>query len=289
VAGAALIQEAWEQPAAAAARTVTEVLAEAAAVEPPATGALVLGQPGRPEGTIFLEDGRVCWAAVTGMSRRLTDLLVETSSAPAARARVEDVYRRCRHDGKPLGEALVADGVVCAKGLSRALRRHTAEALLALAESGARAVGWIARRHRRYDATFTFSPAELLVAAGEIASPEAAAEAAAVLAEVLEGEAPGVAFTRAFSGPSPICLAGTVDLGLADLLAMGRWARGAIDQARALSTGMPVVLGMHGSGSAVIGWERGAAVYAALCAEPSSVAWVFAKLERGRASGKERP
>ena len=59
--------------AAAGFQETTGVLADAA-LEPGATGALLFGPPARPVGTVFLEEGRVCWAATAGMNRRLTDL-----------------------------------------------------------------------------------------------------------------------------------------------------------------------------------------------------------------------
>lgn len=106
-----------------------------------------------PVGGIFVEQGRVCWVAARGLQRRLRDLL--RAHSPMSPEQLEQMYQRCRAEGRVLGEALVDEGFIAPSELQRALRRHSAECLLDLCRSP-RATTWSSHGGRGYAPRFTF-------------------------------------------------------------------------------------------------------------------------------------
>ncbi|MCZ7680744.1 MAG: hypothetical protein M5U28_19025 [Sandaracinaceae bacterium] len=161
-----------------------------------ATGAIVFGARERSRGAVLVEDGRVCWIGASGLSRRLTDLLIQETDPPPDRRIVTTLFEECRREGRPLGERLVEAGVVRPEGLRRALLRHSTEALVLLSRDATSRHLWVPHRSQRYDATFTFAPCELATAVAAEVLPGVHAAAAAELDEMLGGEAAGVALDR---------------------------------------------------------------------------------------------
>jgi hypothetical protein len=265
-------------------RRPLDALEDVECLAPDATGALVYGARARPAGTVLVEGGRVCWAVAEGMTRRLTDLVRQEADAPIESRRIEEVYSLCRSRHRPLGETLVAHGIVSPEGLRRALRRHTTEALLAIAATGEGRREWVEHRRRRYDAQFTFSIVELVVCAGEMFHAELVGAARAELDAIVPREAGGLSFARTsgHAGIFPIVDLRAAHLGLRELGALGRWAAGALDIAGALDAPRPTVtLGAEG-GDSVVAWANDAVIHVALCGERSSRAWVEVKVERAR-------
>lgn len=250
-----------------------------------ATGALVFGQIARPEGTILIEAGRVCWATAARMRRRLTDLLRFQADPPLGPDALETVYRRCRAEGQPLGESLVELGLVTREGLRRALQQHSAEAIALLAlERRTPPWTWVEHRHRRYDATFTFSPAELLSGTGALRQPKAAERAAAELQKNLEGGGFGAAFIREPAHARAFLIAAFEcdALGVHAVLALGEWVAGALDLSGAFDPGARMVITSRRDGGAILGWRLGDIDFVAQCSDPSSVAYVVATQARLR-------
>src|SRR5688572_27436364 len=85
---------------------------------------------------ILVENNRLCWAVAAGMRRRLHDILRSHSNLPIGDAELEALYARCRNDHQPLGETLVAEGLVSPEHLRAALKQHTVESLLAIDHVG---------------------------------------------------------------------------------------------------------------------------------------------------------
>lgn len=250
-----------------------------------ATGALVFGRAMRPDGTILLEAGRVCWATAGRMRRRLTDLLRFQADPPLEPAVLEAVYKRCREEGRPLGESLVERGLVSRDGLRRALQQHSAEAIALLARDlGSPAWTWVEHRRRHYDAEFTFSPAELLSGMGALCQPEAAQEAEQELQQNLEGGGFGAAFVRdpAHARAIPIAALGCDALGVHAVAALGEWVAGTLDLSAAFDPGSRLVIAARRDGGAVLGWRAGEIDFVAQCSDPSSVAYVVATQARLR-------
>ncbi len=57
-----------------------------------ATGALVFASKDAPQGTVLVEENRVCWAAVSNMEHRLTEILRHESDPPLPKAVFDEVY-----------------------------------------------------------------------------------------------------------------------------------------------------------------------------------------------------
>ena len=185
-----------------------------------ATGALVFTSQDAPQGTVLVEDNRVCWAAASNMEHRLTDILRHESFPPLPAATFEALYEECHRDHIPLGETLVERGLVTPDGLWRALLRHTAEAVCVLASSSSLSPVWASNRQTRYDAQYTFSTSELLSCAGSFGLEEQASEAQETLREITPREAVGLAYHSSDSHELPIAHVSAEGVGL-------RRARGA--------------------------------------------------------------
>ena len=247
------------------------------------TGALVFGPPGRPVGTILIEQGRICWAAAAKLGYRLTDILrsrVNPSFGPTA---LEEIVRRCRDEGTPLGEALVADGLLSSDGLRDALRQHTSEAILSLSQNG-EDPSWVAHRRQRYDARFTFSPSEVLASAGAACLPELAELARRQIEGTLRPESSGVAFTWVGLSAAlfPICEVRGEALSARETVELGLWATRMLELPLMLRSVPKLVVTFGAKGDALVAWISEGIVYVVICQNPSSLAHVLGK--RARAS-----
>jgi hypothetical protein len=175
---------------------VARLLRLVEALGPHATGALQLHGE-QANGSILVEQERVCWVAASGLAARLTDLLRAEVQPPLSVAQMEMLYQGCRTKGEPLGQMLLRHGHVTHRGLRGALHRHTLEALTALACADDLAWRWVPHRRQRYDARFSFSAVSLLLCVA--ASAGAAADRAALQAQVPAGGW-GLAFRVAEAG-----------------------------------------------------------------------------------------
>ena len=87
-------------------RSALDVCAFVEELPADATGELmVTGRGGTPEGAVFVENRRVCWAAARGLAGRLGDLLGAPAKLDAAR--MESIYAECKLTRVLLGEYLV--------------------------------------------------------------------------------------------------------------------------------------------------------------------------------------
>ncbi len=247
-----------------------------------ACGALRFERGGEHVGDILVERGRVCWAAAERMAARLTDILRGLTSPPLEQDAIEWTYARCRESGQPLGEALIEAGMITAAALERAIRQHTAEALVRLALSGARAE-FTPHARRGYQARFTIAPAHLLAVAGELRNRPLAAAARAELERRLPAEATGVAVARAGGHRlMHLALFRPGALTVDDIDGLGRAAAGGLDVAQLLDPARRVVMTRSWHGDALVAWSAGPLMFAALCFEASSTSFVLATLSRGR-------
>jgi hypothetical protein len=173
-----------------------EVLHALGRVPSDACGALVRKHPdGSVAGAMLVERGRVCWAMSQNYPRRLTDILIDEQDT-LTYAQLNELFAMCRRDHMPLGETLVARGVVSLPMLHRALLRHTCEALDYLVREEASPWSWVAHSGYGYNPMLTFSPAEVLIGVRSIANPALAARALARLRELVRGDARGFAIER---------------------------------------------------------------------------------------------
>lgn len=216
-------------------------------------------------GMLFVESGRVCWVVAHGLRRRLTNLLVaQSAAAPDA---IAEVVRGCRTSGTPLGEALVAAGLVTPAGLRRALREHSAACLLRIdPDQPAQFVV----SQRRYDAALTFSGTEIMDQACRALAGNGANTPVALLDRALRGGGSGVALaTPVGKAVHPVALKG-----------MDEWTHGRLQQ---LGDRIGDVIPPVGRGGAVevgtfkleghgaIGWRLGGVAFVLLVAKADTL------------------
>jgi hypothetical protein len=175
---------------------------------------------------VFVERGRVCWAAARGLARRLTELLGARAALP--HADMERMFLACRSKGVPIGEHLVACGALRADDLRAALLDHTVESLEHVV--GGAEAAWRPRAGKGYSPRFTFTTSELLVRSGALRRPSEARAAATLLERWFAGSKWVAAFarTRETAYPEPIAGAGALPDARA-LIRSARWAVSTLD------------------------------------------------------------
>ncbi len=193
-----------------------------------ATGEIVVRGVDLTIGSVFVEGGRVCWAAARGLARRLTELL-EARAGLAPRS-MEPLFVECREQRIPLGEHLVARGVLSAESLRDALLQHTAESLLMLCRADARA-SWMPRSGKGYSPRFTFATGELLAHVGALRHDSLAARVSTVLRGCFDDDSWAVAYARAGASafPEPIASHGKIAKNATALVRFGKWATSVLD------------------------------------------------------------
>lgn len=194
-----------------------------------ATGALVFTAKAAPQGTVLIEDNRVCWAAASNMENRLTDILRHQNDPVLPVDVFEELYEECYRDKIPLGETLVERGLVTTEGLWKGLRQHTAEAIAVLATAEMVAPVWASNQKRRYDAQYTFSTAELLCTIGSFGFEERGEDADYTLREVTPRNAVGVAYLGSHEHGLPIAQVSAESWDVSELVRLGEWALGALE------------------------------------------------------------
>jgi hypothetical protein len=220
---------------------VTDVCAFVDALEASAVGELVVEQAAQRVGVVLVEGGRICWAAASGLARRLTELLAAVSRTDAFT--MEGHYRACKELGVPLGEHLVGRGIVSADQLRGALLQHTAESLAHLARGAMRAF-WRPRMRHGYSARFTFGSAELLA---RVFALQFATSLEAIDSELdacfPEGKwAAAFARPEACAAPVPVSVRGAFPASATVLRRVGAWAASSLDVAAALSGASPLLV-----------------------------------------------
>lgn len=193
-----------------------------------ATGEIAVRGTNEPLGSIFVDQGRICWAAARGLARRLSELLAKRAGlAPAA---MEAHFLDCKMQRTPLGEHLVGRGVLSAEELREALLTHTVESLVVLARSDARST-WTPRAGTTYNPRFTFGTAELLAEIGGLAHPNVAASVRPLLHTLFDAGEWAVAFVRdsGSASPRPVAIQGPVPPAAAILARFGKWGASILD------------------------------------------------------------
>lgn len=167
-------------------RAMSAALLRVESLAPDESGLLSFGL--HESGGIFVEKGRICWAATRGRARRLLDLLSERSRVDVDA--LSAVFASCRESGQPLGQALASSGVVGVEVLEQALRRHSAECLLDLCEVPL-PMRWLSHPGEGYAPQFTFLAAELWLDAVAVCFPRARQLAGVELATLEAGRRVG--------------------------------------------------------------------------------------------------
>lgn len=263
--------------------TVIPLLEEIEALPEAATGALMFGPPN--QGTVLVENGRICWAGAQGMERRLAELIRTYADEPPESKRVEEVYKRCKRDSIPVVKALVDSGLVSLDGLREVIRQHTSEALLALTrEPPQEAPSWVAHKSHSYDAKFTFEPVELLVSVGGVCHPDLSGRAKMDFEGLLRSGVYAVAFARppGATAPAPLYRSPGAYFTLRQMMALGRWAFSALDVCNTYSARARIASTLVDPGEYLVAWQSRGIVSVAQCEDSMSFAFIVGK--RARAS-----
>jgi hypothetical protein len=209
---------------------------------------------GADAGGIFVERGRICWAAARGLSRRLQEIL----RSYAHDTDFDAIYERCRNTGKLLGETLVEEGYITPRDLEVSLRRHSAESLLALCHDVHEEPVWRSRGERGYAPRFTFRPLDVFLDVIALTSPELHGTARA---ELLPFDAPdrlGAAF-RLTDELVPVAAFG--DLSVFELWNLGAWAANLPIASRELGSSAQLAIGGTSERDAFAVWWRADLLY----------------------------
>jgi hypothetical protein len=263
------------------ATTVIPLLEEIEALPESATGALVFGPPS--QGTVLVENGRICWAAASGMERRLAELLRAYADEPPESKRIEEVYKRCKRDSIPVVKALVDSGLVSLDGMREVIRQHTSEALISLTrEPLTEQPNWVSHKAQGYDAKFTFDPCELLVSVGSVCHPDLAGRARVDLEALLRSGVYAVAFARppGANTPAPLYRSPGSYLTLRQVMALGRWAFSALDVCNTYSARARIASTLVDPGEYIVAWQSRGVVSVAQCEDSMSFAFIVGKRAR---------
>jgi hypothetical protein len=251
---------------------------------PGATGVLHFGE----DGVILLESRRICWAIASVVRMRLTDILRNQSSPRLPRAAVEDIYQSCKLSGRPIGEALVASGLISEPGLRGALLKHTGAGLLALAHSASAPSAFTVHTRASHDPRFSFAACELAATLCALDDPARAVAAQVELESMLVHETSGVAFVRseATSGALPIAVDRSCAFPVQDLVEICNWVSGLFDVVRTCDPTVSAARATWGRHTSLVTWRAADVNYVGLCASRAAAARLVSKLgQRAATSG----
>ena len=251
-------------------RVLIDALIRVEGIEPDDAG-LLWSPAAAGAGGIFVEGGRICWAAAPGLRRRLSDLLSTCTSGPVD---LDQLYARCRADGRPLGQTLVDEGWLAPHQLEVVLRRHSAESLVALCRAGA-LTRWSSRGGRGYSPRFTFRPVDVLFDVVALFAPHAQQTARAELAALDGPGRRGAAFVL-HAGHDAVPVAASGDATVGALATLGSWATAVPSAARELGASRAFVLAATAGGDTISLWWRDGLLFAVACEDRAEVAAVTA-------------
>lgn len=250
---------------------VVDALVRVERLAPDDCGVLSSEQPGH--GGIFVERGRICWAAARGLQRRLTDLL--RSSAAMRDIDLDGIYQRCRAEGRLLGQTLVDEGWMAPRELETALRRHSAESLVELCRGEAPLEVWSSRGAQGYAPRFTFRPLDVLLDIAELFLPHLQHSARVELAAVDQPGRRGGAFCLGSAPGEVVPIAAFGDgMSVRELASLGGWAVVMPQATRELGTMPTFSLAARASGPAVAVWWRAPLLFAVTCPDRRDAAGI---------------
>lgn len=266
--------------------STVELLSQVEALPNGATGALSFGE----DGLILVENRRVCWAVARDMEQRLTDILCEQKEPHLPRASMEELFRRCKQEGRMLGEALVSSGVVSEAELRAALERHTCEAIIRLAQRHVVKPTRFARHVKHgYDPRFVFTTAEILASLSGRRRLSVARAARTQLEEVLVPDASGFAFLRDLRSNRPmiIAVARGFELDVGAALEIASWATRLFDVASFVDADTYLSAATFGARMTLVAWRVDDVSYVAVCASRPASALLLNQLTRRLARGED--
>lgn len=249
-------------------------------IAPSDSGLLSFGTAPR-NGGILVEKGRICWAAAPGMQQRLRDLL--QAFAVDRGVDLDRIYERCRAEGRLLGQTLVEEGWITAGELETALRRHSAESLIALCSDEEELTSWISRGGNGYSPRFTFRPVDVLLDVVSLYVPDLQNTARLELARFDGPDTHGGAFC-VDPQPDVVPVAAFGDVTVQELWGLGRWALSLPAATREIGATPSFTLASTAAGETIAVWWRGALIYAVASSDRRGVAAVIANHLAGEGS-----
>ena len=142
----------------------------------------------------------------------------------------------------------------------------------------------------RYDARFTFSPAELLASVGAVCLPDLAAQSRAQVERLIRSgcNISAVAFTWVGVSATlfPIYEFHGTGFSVQDTVELGTWATRVLEVPLMLRSVPQLVTAIGPKGDALVAWISEGIVYVVICQNPSSLAHVLSK--RARAAPEVR-
>lgn len=231
-----------------------------------AIGTLEVRQPSGASGAIFVERNQICWVAARGMGPRLSALLCAQAGRNLAPETLDEIMTHCKATGEQLGDVLLARGILHEEGLARAMRRHTAESLIALSH-GAPDTQWKGRQ-QTFGARHYFAPAALLTEIGAISRWAGHAPS---LGWLKECGARGAAFSRSQGSSNagtrvqPVAEFGIAQMGARAMYELGCTAAASVEAVRASDPRLPCALFIDEAGNRCVGWARGVFLLVAVC------------------------
>jgi hypothetical protein len=257
--------------------TIIELLERVEELPERATGTLVISGGGSPGGAIVVADRQICWVAAQGLGRRLSDLLRAQATRPIATDELEEIVAQCRATGEPLGQALLARGLITEPALVRAIKRHSTESLIAVGR-GSPEITWVPRdggappRHQ-------IPTASLLAEVGATARWGGHAPSLGWMTEL---HARGAAFATPPGGPAaqltPVAEVGMARFGARGLLELGSYGAASIDALRAVDPEVACAFFDDELGHRCVGWRRGVLLHVAVCDDDVALARVVARV-----------
>lgn len=226
-------------------------------------------------GGIFVERGRICWAMARGMGRRLHEILQSSALERGATIDFDTIYQRCRANGTLLGQTLVDEGVITARELEIALRKHSAESLLALCHDELDEPIWRSRGERGYEPRFTFRPVDVFLDVIALWFPDLHAHARNELAQFAAPGRIGAAF-RGDSHAMPIAAFG--DIGVYELWNLGQWATQLPLATRELGASVSLVIATTSRGDTMVVWWHHELLFAVACPDRLALSDILAHL-----------
>lgn len=234
--------------------TVHMVLAAVEQLAPASCGAFLVELDSSKVGSVFVERNQVCWAAYTGLSRRLRDLLRENLATAIDEGELDRTYAQCTREGRRFGEELVARDMIKAEAMRRALKQHTIESLIAFPQEQGEVLDWVEHRRQGYQPRFTFRPAELLVGVNALLYATEATGAELSLSSIAP-DARGATFVPADGGGLVAIRMHGEGTTIADLDALGGWAEAAFGVTRGFSRDVMRRTMAAATGALRIAWQ----------------------------------
>jgi hypothetical protein len=191
-------------------------------------------------------------------------------------ADLDRVYERCRVEGRLLGETLVEEGRLGSLELELALRRHSAECLVALCRQP-KPTCWSPRRGRGYAPRFTFRAVDLLFEAAASLVPQLQEAAQNELALLGAPGRSGAAYFIDQSAELAVPLAErSGSLGVEKLATVGQWALSLPRASREFGAQTQFTLASTTAAETLAVWWRDSLLFVVWCDDRTSVAAITA-------------